>query len=234
MLYYGLAHGFAGLYQIGRRISQSRTNWQRGVVLRKFALLTSACTIFLLASFASAQQQVDILVGGSTLKSLALPSQSVNFHPLEETGGTFISIGGDYVGFRKSRFGLSAETAWRYRQASYYGYETYRPILTDVNAFFQPKLSKKLGLDFMAGIGVASNRFTLLSPCGIPGCTNFTGSNHFMEDLGGGFRYQFWHRLPHVFVRPEVHYYHIQNNVEFNSNNVFRLGFSLGYIIAPD
>ena len=90
--------------------------------------------------------------------------------------------------------------------------KTYRPILTDVNAFFQPKLSKKLGLDFMAGIGIASNRFNLLGSCSIPGCVNYTSSNHFMEDLGVGVRYRFWHRLPHIFVRPEAHYYHIQNN----------------------
>ena len=85
----------------------------------------------------------------------------------------------------------------------------------------------------MAGVGVASNRFTLLASCNIPGCTNYTGSNHFMEDLGFGVRYRFWHRLPHVFVRPEAHYYHIQNNFEFNSSNVFRVGASIGYSSVP-
>jgi hypothetical protein len=201
--------------------------------LRKFALLTSACAVLLFAGFASAQQQVDILVGGATLKSFPPRNDSVNFHPLTENNGTYVSISGDFVGFKKRRLGLNFETAWRYHQASYYGYENYRPILTDVNAFFQPKLTKKVGLDFMAGVGVASNRFNLLGSCTIPGCVNYTSSNHFMEDLGFGVRYRFWHRLPHVFIRPEAHYYHIQNNQGFATDSVFRVGASIGYSSVP-
>lgn len=201
--------------------------------MRKSALLTSACTVVLFASFASAQEQIDFLAGGATLKSFARVSDSANFHPPAEQNGTYISLGGDFVGFKKRRLGLNFETAWRYHQASYYGYENYRPILTDVNAFFQPRLNKKLGLDFMAGIGVASNRFNLLGSCTIPGCTNYTSSNHFMEDVGVGVRYRFWHRLPHIFFRPEAHYYHIQNNIEFNSDSVFRVGASIGYTSVP-
>lgn len=203
--------------------------------MRKFALLTSACAVlfFVFANFASAQEQVDILLGGATLKSFPPRNDSVNFHPLTEENGTYVSLGGDFVGFRKRRLGLNFETAWRYHQASYYGYENYRPILTDVNALFQPKLTKKIGLDFMAGVGVASNRFDLLAPCSIPGCANFTSSNHFMEDLGFGVRYRFWHKLPHIFVRPEAHYYHIQNNQGFATSNVFRVGASFGYSTVP-
>ena len=50
-----------------------------------------------------------------------------------------------------------------------------------------------------------------------------------MEDFGAGFRYYVWHHLPHVFVRPEAHYYHVHNNQGFNSSNVFRIGASIGY-----
>jgi hypothetical protein len=175
---------------------------------------------------------VDLLVGGSTLKSFTPLSDSANFHPLVEQDGLYVSIGGDFVGFRKRRLGLSFETAWRYHQASYYGYENYRPFFTDANAFFQPKLTKKLGLDLMAGVGIASNRFTILGSCTIPGCVNYTSSNHFMEDIGGGIRYRVWHRLPNLFVRPEARYYHIQNNQGF-TNSVFRVGASIGYTTAP-
>jgi hypothetical protein len=199
----------------------------KGSVLRKLALLVPACTVLLLATFASAQQ-VDIMVGGSVLMASSPTSSSVNFQPPTEKGGTYINISGDFVKF-KHRLGLNVETAWRYHQGNYEGYETFRPIFTDVNVLFQPKLGEKLGLDLMAGVGVASNRFNLLTSCGVPGCINYTSSNHFMEGLSGGIRYYFWQRLPHFFVRPEVHYYHIQNNVEFNSPNVFRVGASLGY-----
>ncbi len=171
------------------------------------------------------------MVGWGTLMApIPLPG-AVNFQPPAEKGGTYPSISGDLIKF-KHRTGINAEIAWRYKQGNYEGYETYRPIFTDVNALFQPKLTNKVGLDIVAGVGIASNRFTLLASCGIPGCVNYTGSNHFMEDFGGGLRYYVWHRLPHIFVRPEAHYYHIQNNREFYSNNVFRIGASIGYTIG--
>ena len=57
-----------------------------------------------------------------------------------------------------------------------------------------------------------------------------------MQDVGGGLRYYFWH---HAFVRPEVHYYHIDGNSNintggFSTDNVFRVGASLGYTIGND
>jgi hypothetical protein len=203
--------------------------------LRKFALLASACTALLFVNFASAQQ-VDIMAGGSTLMSSSTKNDSVNFQQPTEQGGTYLNLSGDLIKF-KHRLGFNVETAWRYRHADYPSdNETYRPFLTDFNALFQPRITKKMSLDLFGGIGVASTRFyvpaTPTCRSATSGCTNYTSSNHLMEDLGGGLRYYVWHRLPHVFVRPEVHYYHIQNNVEFNSPNVFRVGASVGYTIG--
>jgi hypothetical protein len=195
--------------------------------LRKFALLFSACAFLLFASLASAQQ-TDLLAGASILESLASSSDVVTFQPPTEKGGIYPSLGVDVVTF-KHRLGLNVETSWRYNRSGYVGYENYRPIFTDVNVLFQPRLTKKFGLDFLGGVGIASTRFELLNSCSSPGCINYTSSNHFMEDFGAGLRYYFWHHLPHVFVRPEAHYYHIQNNQGFNSDNVFRVGASLGY-----
>jgi hypothetical protein len=202
--------------------------------LIKFALLISALTVLLSASFASAQeQQLDILVGGSILETFPPINDSVNFKPPTEKGGTYLAVGVNLVKF-EHHLGLNVETSWRYKQGDYEGYETFRPVFTDVNALFQPRLSKRISLDLIGGIGVASNRFNLLASCNIPGCVNYNSSNHFMEDLGAGVRYYVWHRLPHVFVRPEAHYYHIQNNREFNTNSVFRVGASIGYTIGSD
>jgi|SRR5580658_2045685 hypothetical protein len=199
----------------------------RGLYLRKFALLTSACAVLLIAGFASAQQG-DIMVGGSTLMSFATTTDIASFQTPVEKGGTYLSIAGDVFHIRR-RFGLNVETSWRHRQADYYGYENYRPIFTDANVLYQFPWTKKTEVDLMGGIGVASNRFDLLTPCGSPGCINFTSSNHFMEDLGAGVHYRIWRR---IFVRPEAHYYHIQNNLGFNSSNVFRLGASVGYTLG--
>jgi len=165
------------------------------------------------------------MAGGSTLMSFSTPNDLVGFQRPTEKGGTFVSLGADVVAFRH-RLGINAETSWRHHETSYFGYENYRPFFTDVNLLFQPRLRKKIGLDLFGGIGIASNGFQLLASCSSPGCVNFTGGNHFMEDLGAGVRYRVWRRF---FVRPEAHYYHIQNNLGFNSNNVFRLGASVGY-----
>ena len=87
----------------------------------------------------------------------------------------------------------------------------------------------------MAGIGAGATRYYIPGPSQ-PGYANYISTDHFMEHLGGGIRYYVWN---HVFVRPEIHYYHIQNNnttfdFGFNSNNVFRVGASVGYTIGGD
>ncbi|MFZ0136312.1 MAG: outer membrane beta-barrel protein [Candidatus Sulfotelmatobacter sp.] len=201
--------------------------------MRKLAILVPVFAVLAFAQLASAQQG-DIMIGGGTLLSSSPASGLGNFQQPAEKGGTYINITGDVIGF-KHRIGFGVETAWRASQANYPDYqdETYRPILTDFNAVFQPKITKKIGADLFGGIGVASTRFYVpqIVSCSYVGCINYSSSDHFMEDLGGGIRYYVWN---HFFVRPEIHYYHIQNNEEFNSNNVFRVGGSIGYTIGND
>ena len=188
-----------------------------------------------LAHFAAAQQ-TDIMVGGGTLMQPYTSNSSQSFTELAEKGGTYLSVGADVVDHDR-RFGLNLESSWRYHRASYYGYESYRPILTDINALYQPKVGKKFGLDFMAGVGAASTRFYLpgVVTCGyFAGCIDYTSTDHFMEHFSGGLRYYFWHNF---FVRPEAHVYHINNNTNmttggFNSNFVTRVGASIGYTIG--
>jgi opacity protein-like surface antigen len=198
------------------------------VLLRKLALLTPVLAVLFFAQFASAQQ-LDVFMGGGTLLSSA-SSGSGNGFPAEK-GGLYINLGGDVI-FHK-HVGVNFETAWRASQGTY-GSDTglnYRPILTDFNLLYQPHLGKKAGLDLMAGIGAADTRFYTPGPSA-PGYANYASTDHFMEHLGGGIRYYVWQ---HVFVRPEIHYYHIQsnsnvnNNGAFNSDNVFRVGASVGY-----
>jgi hypothetical protein len=205
----------------------------RRFLLRKLAFLTAVFSLTLLASVASAQQ-FDIDFGGGTLLSSTNTTASQSNLLTSEKGGTYLNIGFDVVPFHH-RLGFGFETAWRASQgADVYG-QPYRPILYDFNAVFQPKLGKKLGADFMAGIGGQSTRFYTANPTScsyFSGCIYYVSSNHFMEHLGGGIRYYVWH---HVFVRPEVHYYHVHNNTsDFTSNNLFRVGASIGYTIGPD
>ena len=83
----------------------------------------------------------------------------------------------------------------------------------------------------MAGVGIDSNRFYL------PGqtCRFFQGTclsaaitSWNMPALA--FVTIFGTTRP-TFIRPEIHYYHIQNNVEFHSDNVFRASVSVGYTL---
>src|SRR4029077_17023020 len=110
----------------------------------------------------------------------------------------------------------------------------FRPILFDFNGVYQPHLSKKAGVDLMGGIGWQSTRFYGYQPtsnCVFFGAC-YTSSNHFLVDVGGGIRY---YVRGHVFVRPEAHFYHIVNNTsDFSSNNLVRVGASIGYTIGPD
>jgi opacity protein-like surface antigen len=196
--------------------------------LRKLAFLAPVLAVLFFAQFASAQQG-DVFIGGGSL----LSSSASNGSFPSERGGLYLNLGGDVV-FMK-HVGVNIETAWRATQGVYAsGIENYRPILTDFNLLYQPNLGKKIGLDLMAGIGAGDTRFYAPGPS-TPGYANYVSTDHFMEHLGGGIRYYVWH---HVFVRPEIHYYHIQsnsninNNGAFNSDNVFRIGASVGYTIG--
>jgi opacity protein-like surface antigen len=206
--------------------------------LRKLALLAPVLAVLFSCHFASAQQGDVSFFGGTLLSSSASNSSLLNGE-LAEKGGTYLGVAGDVVGFKR-HIGIMVETSWRASQASYFGYETYRPILTDFNFLYQPKLGKKAGLDLFGGIGVATTRFYVpfaTSCSGFTGqCINYTSNHHFMEDLGVGVRYYVW---KHLFVRPEFHYNHIDGNDSisnggFSSDNVFRVGASIGYTIGND
>ena len=197
--------------------------------MRKFALLT-VIAVSLLASFASAQQG-DAMIGFGTLMSSGTTScgQSSCFVP--EKGGLYTNISGDVV-FKK-RIGFNFEAAWKASQGNYAGLGIpFRPILFDFNGLYQPQLSKKVGLDLMGGVGWQTTRFYGYQPTS--NCVYFgacyTSSNHFLVDIGGGIRYYVW---GHMFLRPEAHFYHIMNNTsDFTSNNVVRVGASIGYTIG--
>jgi len=203
--------------------------------LRKFAFLGIVFALFTFASLAAAQQG-DAYIGGGTLLS---PGSSpcgfdadFNF-TCPEKGGFYMNLGADVI-FHK-RIGLGFDTTWRGGQGNFGGLGIpYRPILFDFNGIYQPKLSKKVGLDLFGGIGWQSTRFYGYQPTS--SCVNFgacySSSNHFLMDVGGGLRYYIW---GHVFVRPEARYYYIINNSDnFNSNSVIHVGGSIGYTIGPD
>ena len=192
--------------------------------MRKFALLACSCIVLLFATFAYAQQ-ADVTFGAGTLLSSSSHSACVTAVG-PERGGTYINVSGDVI--FKHRIGFNVEGAWRAKQGLDAFGQPYRPILVDANGVFQPRITKKVGADLMAGIGLQSTRFygyRAPSSCVNLG-TCYTSDNHFLFHVGAGV----W---GHVFVRPEAHCYRIRTNFPFNSGNIVRLGVSIGYTIGP-
>jgi hypothetical protein len=196
----------------------------RRFLLRKLAFLAPVLAFLFLTQFASAQQG-DAMFGFGTLTSSSSSAGSF----LAEKGGLYPSVSADVI-FHK-RVGFGFETTWRGGQGDYFG-QPYRPIIVDFNGIYQPHLSKKVGLDLFGGIGLQSTRFYGFQPTfsceQLNAC--YTSSHHFLVDVGAGLRYYVW---GHVFVRPEFHYYHINNNTaDFTNNDVIRVGASIGYTIG--
>ena len=183
-----------------------------------------ACLLASLGSFACAQQ-IDFAAGGSTVWSQKPLTASQAFLPPALKGGVYANASLQYLG--EKRFGLNIEGAARVKEALYNGYQFYRPFLYDVNGVYARRMSAKVRGDFMAGAGGQTVVFYNTSSCTFGnGCRTLVNSTHFAVHLGVGVRYYFWKTF---FVRPEAHYYFIPNNDQFHSDNVFRVGVSVGH-----
>lgn len=191
--------------------------------MRKFAVM--AVFAFFFAVNLARAQQIDIGFGVSGLTSPSSASSTV-FSAPSQGGGAYVGFNGDFM--LKKNFGVGGEIFWRASQGLYNGYQPYRPLFWDFNGVWLPHLAKHVTGELAAGIGVESIRFynNFYSCSYITGCTNYTSSNHFMGDFGGGIRF-----YPHgnFFIRPEARLYLIHNNVEFNSNHATRYGVTIGY-----
>jgi hypothetical protein len=206
--------------------------------LRKLAFFATVIAFFALPHLAAAQQG-DAMLGFGTVMSPGAaecsPSFSSSLYEIcPEKGGFYPNISADVIFHH--RIGVGFDAVWRGGQGLFGSSQgqPYRPILYDFNAVYQPRITKKVGLDLMGGIGWQSTRFYGFQATA--SCEYFyacyTSSNHFLVDVGGGLRYYVW---GHVFVRPEAHYYNILNNTDvFTSGNVIRVGASIGYTIGPD
>jgi hypothetical protein len=202
--------------------------------LRKAAFLRTLLAVLVFSSLASAQQG-DAYFGGGTLlttgSSCTLNSSGNLICP--QHGGTYLNLGADVV--VKRRIGAAFDINWKASQGNFGGLGVpYRPLLFSFNGVYQPRLSKKTGLDLWGGIGWQSTRFYGYQPtsnCVFFGAC-YTSSHHLLFNVGGGIRYYFF---GHAFIRPEARFFHILNNTDnFTSGNVIRVGASIGYTIGPE
>lgn len=204
-----------------RRIRRAKKKgWGR--VVKTFVWL---CVMFVfLSAFASAQ--TDVGFGVSTLTSAETTAPAFIFGPQPLNGGSYLSFSGGHL-FLKDQFGVGGEISWKASQALYAGYQPYRPIFWDFNGMWVPKLGNRAKGEFQAGIGAESIRFyNNFYTCNFVSCSNYTTSTHFMGHFSAGLRL---YVTPNVFIRPEGHFYLVNNSVEFTSGKLIRYGISLGY-----
>jgi hypothetical protein len=199
---------------------------KRGLYLRKFALIPTACAVLLLGAALAQGQETDIALGAGTLFSTHNTSATQVYTPPGLKAGLYPSFSLDH--FYKNHFGFEAEVTGLAKRGLYNGFQGYRPILYDFNGLYVHRFGKKLVGDAMAGAGGERLLFYrqeggCVSPTG---CQFLYNSNHFLVHVGADARYTVWR---HFFIRPEAHFYHIFNNREFHSDNVLRLGASVGY-----
>jgi hypothetical protein len=194
--------------------------------LKRLSVVAVFFAIVLVGSAANAQQ-IDFAFGVGTISSPAATTNSAGFYLQSLTGGAYPAISGDFL--LHKNFGIGGEIAWRGSQALYAGstLAPYRPLLWDFDGMYVRRLSSRLAAELSAGIGAESIRFyTPYYNCGFTGCTNYTSSTHFLGQFGGGLKVYVHGGL---FVRPEAHFYLINNNVEFSSSHAVRYGGSIGY-----
>jgi len=104
-----------------------------------------------------------------------------------EKGGIYPNISADVIFHRRLGFGFDA--VWRGGQGLFGGPagQPYRPILIDFNGVYQPRISKKVGADLMAGIGWQTTRFYGYTPTS--GCVYFAGAPYSTALLYGDVTY---------------------------------------------
>ncbi len=196
------------------------------IPLRRTTILFAALLAGMLSGSAFGQQ-MDFALGFSTLHSAAVSTSQATqiFPPASLTGGLYPSISGDFS-LRKN-FAVGGEISWRGGQGNYDLSQPYRPIFWDFDGLYIPKLGPHAQAEFSAGIGAESTRFyTNYLNCSLVSCTNYQTSTHFMGQFGAGLKL---YAKGGLFVRPEMHLYLVNNNLEYTSPYVVRYGASIGY-----
>jgi hypothetical protein len=179
-----------------------------------------------LAAAAASAQQIDFAFGVGTISAPAASQvPTLNQPPVSLTGGAYPAFSADVLLFK--HYGIGGNIAWRASEATPPRAQPYRPILWDIDGMWVPPLGKHAAAELSAGIGAESTRFyTGVVTCGYISCTNYVTSSHFMGQFGAGLKL-----YPHggFFIRPEVHLYLVNNNVEYSSSHAVRYGGSIGY-----
>ena len=199
--------------------------------MKNSAFLAAAALFTLFVAF-PLHAQMDMAFGVSTLSNLSSSSApQFVFGPQDLNGGAYLSFSGNAI-FIKKQFGIGGEISWRASQAIYAGYQPYRPIFWDFNGVWVPKMGQRAAGEFQAGIGAESVRFyNNYYTCDFISCTNYDTRTHFLGHFSAGIRF---YPVGNMFIRPEAHFYLVNNNEEFTSGKFVRYGVSIGYTFGGE
>lgn len=203
-------------------------------VARSKALKRKLCLLFfvIFGVLALGQaQQFDVAFGVGTTQGTSASNASDDHSPVNIGGGAYPAVSADFL-FRH-HFGVGGEVAWRASQNTYPGLyqdQPSRPIFYDFNAVYAPALGldRRIAPEFSGGIGALNTRFYngYYNCTYFGGCTNYDSVSHFMGHIGVGLKL---YAAGNFFIRPEAHFYFINNNQEFSSAYARRYGVSIGY-----
>jgi hypothetical protein len=218
----GFMNGFRGASNELRWSQNATFGWFRLKRTLRVALLLSFICAAIFVSLAHAQQ-IDVAGGLDTIFAASGGQATGNHQSQSLDGGTYPVVSADVIFYK--HVGVQGEFAWRVDQGTYAPGELnipYRPLFWDINAIWAPKVSKRVSVELMGGVGEQSTRFYSGS--------KFAASNHLMGDVGGGIKFYAWR---HFFLRPEARFYLVNNNLEFSSAHALRYGVSIGYTFKP-
>jgi hypothetical protein len=198
--------------------------------------LPIALALFATSGLAHAQAGFDAFFGAGT-SIVSSSNQSIDTfdtgfpYTTPRMGGAFGKAGVDF--FFTPKFGVNAETDFRFSQGSYTGL-TYRPTFYDFNALYKPLAghSHRIEPIIQAGVGGMNLRFyESASACDqFVGCSNSTqyveSSNHIQLHMAAGLRLYPTH---HLFVQPQVDVRWVNNLFQFGSNWVPEYGAAVGW-----
>lgn len=191
-----------------------------------FLLSFAAVTLAVLSSSAQAQK-VDLAFGISTIDAPGASSgyNSGDHIPISLNGGAYPGFSGDVQVLHN--IGVGAEIFWKGSQVSnsLVGVN-YRPLFFNFNVVYSPRLSKYATAELVGGIGTFDTRYYTASYVCVEYCSNYTSTNRFDGDFGGGIKF---YPKGGWFIRPEARFYLINNNAYFSSNFATRYGVSVGY-----
>lgn len=182
------------------------------------ALLLSFVCAVVFANLAYAQQ-IDVAGGMSTIFAPSGSQATGNHQAQSLDGGYYPVVSADFLFYKQA--GVEGEFSWRVSQGTYAPGELnipYRPMFWNINGIWAPKISKRISMEVLGGVGEQSTRFYSGS--------SYAASNHFMLDVGYGIKMYAWR---HFFFRPEARLYLVNNNLEFSSAHELRYGASIGY-----